>query len=124
MLLYKKIDTYAQIILIITGLIFGLVTRDVTFITGYFVVGGWQVLSAFIHLFGFKKLPVLKGRKLYLYTLLLLTITGLLSIIFVDFVIIFLLGLLIVSPFLAVWYAAICYGEMKLWAQYLTPEIT
>ncbi len=134
MLSFKKVDAYAQVLLIVAGIIFSIVMQndisilnvslqgDVFFLS-YFVVGGWQVLSALIHLFGFNTKPKLEGRKWYLFTLLFLVITGLLSIVTSDLVIVYLFGLLFISPLLAVWYCVICFLELRLWEQYKSPAV-
>ena len=66
----KRIDFYGQLILIITfALLSVLLSFDYAFI-GYFIVGGWQIISALIHFFAknnllrnsLRKLPVLVRR--------------------------------------------------------------
>jgi len=124
MLLFKKIDAYAQVLLIVAGVIFSIAIHDDESILSYFIVGGWQVLSALIHLFGFSSKPALKGRKWYLFMLLFVAISGLLTLVVSDLIIVYLLGLLFLSPLMAVWYCVICLLELKLWEHHESPAIT
>ena len=48
---FKKIDVWISIILITGFAIATLINRDNTFMLGYFVVGGWQVISMVVHVY-------------------------------------------------------------------------
>ena len=128
MLLLKKIDAYVQVVLIVAFVIIMTTLSEHI----YFTLGCWQVLSALIHLIAFRKIPVVKGRKWYLFALLLLLIMGSFSLEFspwdpIDFGIFTLpfLGVLgFVSPFLAILYCVISFREIKLFEQHQVPEIT
>ena len=47
----KEADMWISIVLIAGFTAASLINRDYTFIIGYFVVGGWQVISMIIHVF-------------------------------------------------------------------------
>ena len=110
---FKTIDLWTQ------GILIGLCTPgaiavgDFRFIIAYIIVGSVQVLSALIHLVLNGNYVALTTRKYY--GLIVVTLLALLSITFnSDFGIIYGLFMLIVSPFLAVWYIRICYRELQL----------
>ena len=46
---FKTIDLWVSIILIIGFTIVSLIRYDGTFMVGYFVVGGWQLVSMIVH---------------------------------------------------------------------------
>ena len=124
----KKADCIIQGLLIVTGLILALtaehVMDDEQFFVAYFIVGGWQVLSVIVHFF-YKAPYSTWRRKIYLIALgIVLLITGLSipagGIIFV------LVGLLFVSPVMAVYYLITCIKEtqaLQVAAEALPTEI-
>ncbi len=113
MLLFKKIDLAGQVCLIVYGIVKALVIRDfISIIDAYFLVGGWQVLSFFTHVFLSKHYYPLKQRDYYGYTLLCLLIFGIIISI-IGGIFVFLVMLLFISPILAIWYATICDLEIK-----------
>lgn len=63
MRLIKKTDVYIQILLIMFFLLYGFVDQR-NMLTGYFVVGGWQVLSSLVHI-GMGWFRANKYRKWY-----------------------------------------------------------
>ena len=46
---FKQVDYYINIALILAFSIVSLINMDGTFIIGYLVVGGWQVISMIVH---------------------------------------------------------------------------
>ncbi len=46
---FKKIDAWVSAVLIIGFAVPSFINQDATFIIGYFVVGGWQVISMLLH---------------------------------------------------------------------------
>jgi hypothetical protein len=123
MKLFKTIDYYAQIFLIVAALAVNLflfaVNRDDFdyIIAGYLIVGGWQVCSVIVN-FMVPATYKVKLRNVYLVLLAITVITG---IIFWqlndDSIIIFGLIILFWSPVLAVIYAVACHRETKLLEQ-------
>jgi hypothetical protein len=101
---FKTTDLWLSIILITGFAIASLVTLDgMIMITGYFIVGGWQVISMIVHAyydwFNEKK----SVRRVYNW----ITVFSLLSFPVGSFVI-----LLFIAPVMAVYYAWICYEEV------------
>lgn len=111
----KSFDFTAQLVLITGGVLLCLIRPDQFYIS-YFTVGGWQVLSCFAHLV-YPHYYRYSGRKYYLWVLLFVIIVFLICLITPDSIIPFLFCLLVFSPMMAVWYAFICYKEVKLYQQ-------
>jgi hypothetical protein len=76
-------------------------------------MGGWQLLSFSTHLFLNKSWINWKERNQYGQTVLWILVFGILSYILLPLLLYFLMGLLIVSPVLAIWYFVISIGEWK-----------
>lgn len=111
----KKADYIIQGLLIVAGLILALtaerVLDDEQFFIGYFTVGGWQMLSVIVHFF-YKAPYNTRMRKIYLIALgIVLLITGL--SIPTDGIIMVLVGLLILSPLMAIYYLITCIRETQ-----------
>jgi hypothetical protein len=109
MKLFKKIDLAAQLLLIITGVLLPVISKGNLFY-GYFLVGGWQLLSTAIHFIYRQQYYPIKQRSYYLWTLQAFILTGIL--LFFSFFFGYIL--LVFSPFLAIWYLAICIMEIKI----------
>jgi hypothetical protein len=111
----KSFDLAAQLFLITGGVLLCLLRPD-HFYIAYFLVGGWQVLSCLAHLFYPHYYPY-SGRKSYLWVLLFVIFVGLICLLIPESIISYLFCLLIFSPIMAVWYAFVCYKEVKLYQQ-------
>lgn len=112
---FKKIDCVIQGILIVLGLVMGVSSRrmfdDTAFFAGYFLVGGWQLLSVIVHFF--YEAPYEKiMRKIYLITLGVVIVALLVSIP-TGGIIVTLFGLLFFSPVMAVYYLITCIKETQ-----------
>lgn len=114
----KTADYVIQLILIISAVILGILNyikpsgADYIFL-GYFVVGGWQIMSVIIHLF---YPPSRKSKLRKIYLIFLAIVLGLVGLgLFIN-PILFLFGLLIVSPMLALLYVVACIRETKQWS--------
>ncbi|MDF2385313.1 hypothetical protein JMG10_27835 [Nostoc ellipsosporum NOK] len=119
MLRFKKIDIAIQLLLIVPFLFFGLFINSPFFVIGYFVVGGWQVTSFFIHLYHKDKFTPAGGRKVYGKTIAAIAGIALgllaLSLLIEEFgtlTLIYLFLLLFITPVIACWYWAICMNEV------------
>lgn len=111
---FKRIDCVLQAVLIVLGIGMAIASGEILselFFAAYFIVGGWQVLSAIVHLF-YRAPYKTKMRKGYLISLglvilmLLLCLPG-------ENIISGLLVLLIVSPLMAIFYLVTCIRETK-----------
>lgn len=113
---FKTFDFIIQAILITAALLWHLsgnrrMFDDDSFFTSYFLVGGWQVLSVIIHFFyaaPYSKRP----RKIYLVALAAVILIALFSLPF-DGILQVLLGLLFVSPVMALYYLWVCIWETR-----------
>jgi hypothetical protein len=112
MQLFKKIDFWIQLALIIACSTLAL-ANVIFFPYAYFVVGGWQVFSALIHLLQRQFYFPVSGRRYYWRTLIGVAVVGLASLFSNDLGVFYLFGLLFVSPGLAIWYVWICHMENK-----------
>lgn len=101
---FKKIDTWISITLITAFAIASIINQDYTFIIGYFVVGGWQVISMLIHLFYRRSLEISRVRYVYQ----LITLIALATMPVGSFLI-----LLFTAPFMAIFYTWLCFDEVR-----------
>ena len=100
---FKTGDVWISIILITGFAIASLVNRDHTFILGYFVVGGWQVISMLVHVFN-ESFPMSKTRTVYHWVTLVSVMTMPIGSFWI---------LLFTAPFMAIFYTGLCYSEVK-----------
>jgi len=139
MLLLKKIDVYGQFLLLIAALLDVLVLHTTDFIYGYFIVGGWQLLSMVIHYFYGQHKPLSSFRARYQKIIYILLMTGIGCLVLpalaatelfhgsiqndflvpVGFFLLFLYAaiLLVGGAFLAFWYTWFSYRELDTWKQ-------
>jgi hypothetical protein len=99
---FKIIDFWGSCLLIAGFTIASVINRDFTFLIGYLVVGGYQVVSMIVHLAAGSF--IYKGGARYYYNWV--TLITLLTIPLGSFWI-----LLFVAPFMAMYYTWICYEE-------------
>lgn len=126
---FKTMDYIIQAMLIITGLVIGLQAKrfldDEAFFLGYFLVGGWQLISVIVHFF-YKAPYKTRSRKIYLITLGIVILALLISLP-TDGIIITLFGLLFFSPLMAAYYLVTCIRETKelslIMAQHTVPVV-
>lgn len=120
---FKQIDIIISALLILASLIYGLVEHNDTALIGYFVVGGWQVISMVVHTIN--RWYTQLGSKRYYYHLTVL-ITGILAsvgFIFYELLFVIMLILLFASPIMAVYYLRICYNEVYVKMQRQLPAL-
>lgn len=105
---FKTCDAWISAGLIISFLIINIITKpgsliDTSILYGYFVVGGWQVISMLVHAYAgcFTK----KWRARYIYHWL--TFISLITLP-VSFWI-----LALTAPFMAVFYTGLCFSEIR-----------
>lgn len=117
---FARLDVILQVILIVSGLAIGLgvmsgsIHGDYMF-GPYFMVGGWQILSVFVHLVG-EGFRFNNYRRAYLITLLIVIVILICSLPS-DGIIYALIGLLFFSPLMAFFYLYTCYRELKNYQQ-------
>ena len=101
---FKQIDAGISAMLITIFFIASLINQDYTFITGYIVVGAWQVLSMLVHLFHTRYFPFSGMRSAYNVITLISLITMPIGSIFI---------LLFTAPFMAIFYTWMCFNELR-----------
>ena len=111
----KRIDLLGQIICIAGFLLFGLMIQNAWFLSGYFVVGGWQLLSALLTYLFASHMPLSRNRQRYLLTVFITG--GLLALSFLNGTTAgaMLFIMLLISPAYAVWYVFITHKELSVW---------
>ena len=125
MKIFKLIDLGVQAILIIAGIIYGIssISRPGrNAIDFYLAVGSWQIISYSIHHFFITPTIYLQDRGYYAKILLVVLIPGIILFIPVLFgvsiiatlLILYLMALLLFTPFLAIYYFWICWKEYRL----------
>ena len=109
---FKRIDFWISCILITMFLVLSLIKMDETFIIGYFVVGGWQVISMIIHAVNNWFTQKGGARHSYHWTVFwLFILTG--TCFFIPVIILFILfPMLFAAPFMALYYTWLCYNEV------------
>lgn len=109
---FKQIDCWISCILIVTFLIWSLIKQDETFIIGYFVVGGWHIISMFIHIINNWFIEKGGSRNSYHWIVFWIFATAGLGFIFNPLLYILLVAMLFAAPFMAVYYTWLCYNEV------------
>ncbi len=109
---FKTWDFWFNLMLIIGCTIFGLIKRDESILMGYFLVGGWQIISMSVHAVN-HWFTQKGGNRFYYHWWAAGTIsTALLGFVFpFDVIIWYLLLLLFVTPAMAIYYCFLCYRE-------------
>jgi len=115
---FKFIDIIISIALIILFTVITIISPEKFFI-GYFVVGGWQLISMSVHLV--KKYFIARGTARFIYHRMTAWILGIAAVLGVVTLInieivggVILCGLfllLFAAPVMAVCYTVICYNE-------------
>lgn len=101
---FKKIDTWISIILITVFAIATIINRDYTFLVGYFVVGGWQVISMLVHVYNHSFTEKRGTRYVYHWITFFSIITMPVGSFFI---------LLFTAPFMAIFYTWLCFDEVR-----------
>lgn len=119
---FKTIDCWISFILIAFFVPYGILVQGSSFFYGYFIVGGWQIVSMFVHAVnqwftgddGWRK----RYHKIVLGLIVVAVVSGTLGQIaeLFFFPLWFLLVvLLFVAPLMAIYYACMCYRETYYW---------
>jgi hypothetical protein len=115
---FKIVDFWISVILIVFFIIFGFATRKVSFIAGYFVVGGWQIASMIVHFvnnwFAGKGELRFYYHRVFLILLIFFTVFFVIAKFFESAYILLWVPVVILVflfPLMAVYYAYMCYEE-------------
>lgn len=113
----KLADLLTNLVLILGGTIYFIQEQGASFMGVYAVVGGWQLLSMFTHILLKDQYTPSVHRRVYQFTILILFLLGLLSLLLglLDIpLFIFFLYLMVFLPLiLAPYYTLICLEEYK-----------
>ena len=111
---FKKIDFWISCFLIVGFTIAGLVRMDLTFIIGYFTVGGWHVISMITH--AVNKWFTEKGdnRNFYHCAVLWIFILAGLGYFVPPMLIIIMYIMLLIAPIMAIYYTWLCWHEVNV----------
>ena len=117
MKLFKITDLILQIALLVYGIVYCYIKSPGNFIIIYFLIGGVQLLSFAAHHFLEYSWIHTQHRKRYGQFLFWIIVAGLASLVIMKLnsplLLFYLFGLLILSPFLAVWYFIIGLKELS-----------
>ncbi len=109
---FKLIDTWGSITLITAFTILSLTKLDYTFLIGYCVVGGWQLVSMIVHVmlgwFTHQK----AGRYYYQLAVAGIAAAALIGILLNPLLYIIMVLMLFAAPFMACYYTWLCYNEV------------
>ena len=109
---FKQADYFISLLLILVFVIISFINQDITWIIGYFVVGGWQVISMIIHAF-FGWFTVKNSRRyVYQYIVLIIIVLALLGLIVEPILVLLAFPMLFAAPVMAIYYTWICYEEV------------
>ncbi len=117
MKLLKFSDLFGQVLMLVLGLTLCFLPDNTYWILPpYFLAGGWQLVSFFIHLGLTGSWIRQKERKLYGTVIFWTAIIGLIGCILlhlnsVELLFCYLFALLFVTPGFAIWYFLICWHE-------------
>ena len=107
---FKKTDIIVQsAALLVVGAIW-FFDADMAITSFFLGIGGWQLLSMFIHLVQ-RWNQQFAARRVYQYSLLVLALVFLTSLLYAPVMIWVLYFLLFIAPVLAVYYTVLCYLE-------------
>lgn len=101
---FKEVDMWISIVLIVGFSIATLIKQDNTFIIGYFVVGGWQVISMIVHAVTGTFTHSRGYRFAYHWIAFISVITMPIGSFWI---------LLFTAPVMAVYYTGLCYTELR-----------
>ena len=111
---FKEVDAWISIILITGFAIATIINRDYTFLIGYFVVGGWQAISMIIHANKGWFTENNSKRYKYHWIVVITCMVVLLGIAIYPLLFYTLIVLLLVAPFMAIYYTWLCYQEVYI----------
>jgi len=113
----KIADLGIQVLLFLTGLaVFLFTNEEQLYFYFYYLLGSWQILSLIIHHIDNRGLQFFQKRRIFGQAIVWVIVTGAVSLLLLilksPVIIFYLFGLLLFSPFLAIWYMSICYREI------------
>ena len=108
---FKEIDMLISVVLIFASVLYGAKPHN-NFLTGYFVVGVWQVISMLIHFFNHWFCGHGSKRYTYQWSVLVIVLFMLLGLVIYPVLVLVCFILLFVAPVMAIYYTWLCYEEI------------
>jgi hypothetical protein len=117
MKIFKQIDLTISVTLIIGFFIVSVIRRDATFLIGYFITGGWQVISMIVHAADGTFAGKGTSRYNYHWSTGVVIALSLLSLLlakleFVYSLLVIFPILVFIAPLMAIYYAWLCSDEI------------
>ena len=111
---YKLVDFYGSVLLIVGSIVTAFILANEYALLGYFIVGGWQLISMIVH----ERMGLFNGtgskrRRYHILVLIIIALT-LVGLLVYPVLMIILFVLLFAAPFMAGYYAFLCYSEIEL----------
>lgn len=112
---FKKADIIISIVLMIGITICSFVAGVVGLLMGYFVIGGWQLISMLVHAVNGWHMEKGGSRSVYHRIVIWLAISVVLIILFklYPLLLALLFLMMVVAPIMAIYYTCLCYSEYK-----------
>ena len=108
---FKIIDFWVSTLLIVFFTIAGITGMGITFLYGYFIVGGWQLISMFVHFINHWFCVPGSTRYTYHCMVAIILFCTALGFVFYLLMYIILCILIIAAPVMAIFYTWMCYNE-------------
>lgn len=108
---FKIIDFWVSVTLIVCFTIASIARCDTTFIYGYFIVGGWQLISMFVHFINHWFCGYGSTRYIYHWIVAITIFCTALGVVVYIFLYIVLTVLILAAPVMALFYTWMCYKE-------------
>jgi hypothetical protein len=114
-LLLKEIDFYLQIAAAGIPILLNFLPHwnGAAFIA-WFSVGLVQIISCIVNSVDRDEFSQHRSRKAYEITLLILVLSGIVSMIFMNLMYFYLVGMLVMGVVMAIWYGYMTYREMQM----------
>ena len=109
---FKLIDFWVSVLLVTAFTILSLIRMNETFLYGYFIVGGWQIISMLVHEYNRSFCGKGSARTMYHRIVIIVLSCALTGFLIYPLLFIVLAGLLFAAPLMAVYYTWLCYNEV------------
>ena len=108
---FKIIDFWISVTLIVCFTIAGITRGGITFFYGYFIVGGWQLISMIVHFINHWFCNIGSTRYIYHWVVAITIFCTVLGLVVYIFLYIILGVLILAAPVMAIFYTWMCYNE-------------
>ncbi len=109
---FKIFDTWTSLVLIVAVSIVSFIKLDYTFLIGYCIVGGWQMISMIVHAVNGWFTHRKAGRYYYHASVAILAAITLMGLLVYPVLWVVMVALLFAAPFMAIYYTWLCYDEV------------